>query len=178
MKIYISVSSESLKFKVDNPGGKWLEEEQALCDKKGFSSYGGPNRFGPVTAWFNRAVLVPVSVLKNLKGLRAEQSNVRPKDLESLHQYASKHQSFPKMDSGGTHNPFIQVWHDGTPYVNEGNHRIMMANQRGWKFVPIEIRYFSGGELSYGPLTPRKVSDYDSKALKEGYSLTDYGKSI
>lgn len=43
-------------------------------------------------------------------------------------------------------------------WVNEGNHRIMAAYRLNWQDMPIEIRYFDGGErIKDGPMYPGKI---------------------
>lgn len=40
--------------------------------------------------------------------------------------------------------------------------------------MPIELRYFTGGEEETGILSPDKVRAYDAKAISLGYSATDF----
>jgi len=51
------------------------------------------------------------------------------------------------------------VAHDGSAWVNEGNHRIMAAAELGWETLPVEIRYFDGGERAKsGAMYPGKLA--------------------
>ena len=45
----------------------------------------------------------------------------------------------------------IFVNHLGDAYISEGNHRTALANHFGLKDVPVDVRYFAGGELVEGP---------------------------
>jgi hypothetical protein len=56
------------------------------------------------------------------------------------------------------HLPFIMVAYNGEAWVNEGNHRIMAAHKLNWQTMPIEIRYFDGGErVKNSPMYPEKI---------------------
>jgi hypothetical protein len=177
MKEQIADESKPLKVRTDNPGGSWLTEKQSYSESKGRNEYGVPNSFGSVTGYFKRNVLVPVDVLARVKGMRGEQANVRDDSIKFLTDYMGKNDKFPPFsdkDPEAQYFPFIQVYQDGTPYVNEGNHRIMTAKKLGWKFIPLELRYFNGAELEDGPLSPAKIAEYDNQAREEGYSATNY----
>ena len=52
----------------------------------------------------------------------------------------------PLTKQGEEYAPFVMVAYNGEAWVNEGNHRIMAAYRLGWKKMPIEIKYFDGGE--------------------------------
>ena len=74
--------------------------------------------------------------------------------------------------------PFITVDYQGTPWVNEGNHRIMTAKELKWKFMPVELKYFSGGERNKdGLLSPDIVKKYDAEAIEKGYNPDDNFKA-
>jgi hypothetical protein len=77
----------------------------------------------------------------------------------------------------GQYAPFITVWQDGQPWISEGNQRIRIAKEHGWKWIPIEMRYFNGAEREDGLLSPDKVRAYDSQAQSEGYSPDTEGFS-
>lgn len=170
----LSSKEKDVKLYTDNPGGNWLRDKRAASLEGGLNKFGNPARFGAVTGYFKgRNVLVPVDVLSKVKGINAEQQNVRAKDLESIQKIMSDTGRLPQID-GEDYVPFITVYQDGTPYVNEGNHRIMAAKKLGFKYIPVEIRYFNGAEEEDGILSPEKVLGYDDAAQKEGYNLSDY----
>ena len=167
------------KLSIDNPGGKWLANNKEDNDLKGVTEYGVPKRFGAVTGYLNRTVLLPVDLLARIPGMRAEQYNVREKDLAYIKQYmAEKNKLPPPYGEPDTehYSPYIQVDQRGRPYVSEGNHRIMAARDLGFKYLPIELRYFTGGEEVDGILSPKKLLEYDRQARAEGYDLKNYGK--
>lgn len=168
------------KLRTDNPGGKWLTYNQEDNNLKGVTEYGVPIRLGPTTGWFNRVVLLPVDLLARIPGMRGEQSNIREKDLESIKQYmAEKNKLPPSAGRPDTehYSPYIQVDQRGRPYVNEGNHRIMAARDLGFKYLPIELRYFTGGEEVDGILSPEKLLEYDRQARAEGYDTKNYSEA-
>jgi hypothetical protein len=50
------------------------------------------------------------------------------------------------------------VAYNGEAWVNEGNHRIMAAYRLNWQTLPIELRYFDGGErVKSGDMYPEKI---------------------
>jgi hypothetical protein len=158
---------ESASLSTDNPGGHWLQGQQEDCIEAGNDQFGGPKRFGAVTGSFNKAVYLPVDVVARVPGRRGEQSRVRHDDLAWLTDYMKTNGHLPLTDSGKEYAPFIQVAYDGNPWVNEGNHRIMAAKALGWKWIPIELRYFAGGEEADGPLHPDKVIAWDAQGSAE-----------
>ena len=160
----IEFLNEGVSLHQDNPGGDWLRYQQEDCAEAGSNQFGTPKRFGPITGTYDKKVMLPVKVVAKVKGCRGEQSNVRPDDLQSLLGYMKTNGHLPLNDDGNEYAPFIQVDYTGTPWVNEGNHRIMAAAQLGWEWIPIELRYFSGGEEAEdGMLAPAKVIAWDAQ---------------
>jgi hypothetical protein len=150
----------------DNPGGKWLEEQKEYSASRGYRPSGAPMSFGEVTAvWSDRKknemapVYLPVSMLKQIPGVMNEQQNVREDALQGLVEHMGKTGRLPKFreESAREYHPFITVDQRGMPFVNEGNHRIMAADRLGWKWLPVEVRYFNGGEDVDGPLHPDRI---------------------
>ncbi len=170
----------------DNPGGNWLQDQIEQNKENGKKASGAYRRFGPLTGSFtskegvantSRAVLLPVSILKNIRGINDEQNNVRQKDLDSIVEYMSEKNKLPpsKGDKDTEHYyPFINVDFRGIPYVNEGNHRIMAAEKLGYKYLPVQFSYHSGGEDVDGILSPDKVMQYNKQAYDEGYDSKNY----
>lgn len=148
---------EQPKLRTDNPGGNWLQGKIEYAMKKGLDQWGKPY-MGSVTGYFGSPVQIPVSLLKDIPGARNEQQSVREDDLKWLTDYMRKTGKLPPMsqDNDKEYAPFIVVGYDGQPWVSEGNHRIMAAVELGWKSLPIELRYFDGGETVDGPLHPNK----------------------
>jgi hypothetical protein len=155
---------EFAELHTDNPGGKWLEGEKQMSRKSGTTEFGCPSRFGSVTASFSEPVLVPVDLAAEVPGMRGEQKNVRQDDLAGLVKLMQKTGRLPDgMTKGKEYPPFIMIDYAGRPWVNEGNHRIMAAKKLGWKYIPIEVRYFAGGEENKGPWDPNHLLTYSKQ---------------
>lgn len=144
------------KLRTDNPGGRWLQGKIDAAKEYGPNEHGRPH-LGTVTGSFGKPVHLPVSILKNIPGSSGEQQNVRQGDLDWLIDYMGKTDKLPLMDNGEEYAPFVAVAYDGSPWVMEGNHRIMAADALGWKILPVELRYFNGAEDIDGPLHPDKL---------------------
>jgi hypothetical protein len=142
-------------FRHDNPGGAWLEGKKTAAAEEGLTPHGAPRVFGSTTGSFEDPVLIPVEKLAQVKGIMGEQTNVRPDSLAWLKDHMGETGELPKMTSGsGEYAPFIQVDQNGVPWLNEGNHRVMAANSLGWSHMPVEVRYFNGGEDVPGAWAP------------------------
>lgn len=174
----VSPAQPTIKVRTDNPRGEWLKEKQELSVKSGLNEFNVPNRFGSVTATLNRNVLVPVDKLARIKGMRGEQQaeRIRPKSLESLTEVMSRTGRLPPsgLEDGGDYAPFLNIYQNGTPYVNEGNHRIMVAQKLGWKYLPVEVSWFNGAELAGGSFSPEALIADDKAAHDQGFSLDNY----
>jgi hypothetical protein len=162
------VEFAGLSFSMDNPGGGWLAAEQEDCARAGKNQHGAPKRFGATTGYFSRKVLLPVSLISRLNGRMGEQYNTREDDLAWLVDYMGKNNHLP-VENGKQYAPFITVDMNGTPWVSEGNHRIKAAKQLGWKYLPVELKYFSGGEEKDGMLNPVAARGYDTSAISAGF---------
>lgn len=157
------------KLETDNPGGAWLASKQQECRKAGSNQYGAPKYFGPVTGYYSTKVLLPISVISKIHGVMGEQNRTREDSLAWLVKEMGDNNRLPLFSGDKQYCPFITVDYKGIPWVNEGNHRIKAATQLEWKYLPIEVRYFSGGEQANGILSPEKVNTYDAQARAEGY---------
>jgi hypothetical protein len=90
--------------------------------------------------------------------MRGEQRNVREKDLEAIMKIMKDTGKLPLKRNGEEYAPFVMVAYNGEAWVNEGNHRIMAAAALGWDELPVELKYFDGGErVESGPLYPDKI---------------------
>lgn len=144
--LFDAATNKPPKFRTDNPGGRWLAFERQNAAEKGVDEFGAPRVFGSVTGYFTDTLLIPVDKLVDVPGRRSEQKNVRPSSLKWLTEKMRKTGKLPLSESGKEMAPFIQVDQNGQPWVNEGNHRIMAAKELGWKSMPVEVKYFNGGE--------------------------------
>lgn len=135
---------EAINIKVDVPNEKWLQDQIDYAKSKPRDSFGVPY-MGKITA-SSYGVKVPVALLKTIPGMRGEQYNVRRDDLAAITKIMKDTNELPLTQSGKPYLPFVVIAYDGSAWVNEGNHRIMAAVALGLKELPIEIRYFDGGE--------------------------------
>lgn len=158
-----------LKFKSDIPSEKWLKEKIKISNEYGKKPSGAPRSYGSLTGYFSRNILLPVEELAKVKGENQEQQNIRQKDLDAIKKIMSESGRLPKDDI-----PLVAVAQYGTPYIIEGNHRIMAAKDLNFKYLPVEIRYFNGAEQESKFLNPETVSNFDKQAHAEGYTLNNY----
>jgi hypothetical protein len=141
-----------LGYSEDIPNEKWLAGKVEDAVSGGTNSFGVPRRMGSTTGYFGKPVEVPVEILAKLPGERAEQSNVRKDSLDYIRK---------NWDTVSKEAPYIEVDPFGKAWVSEGNHRIMVAKEKGLKTLPVEIRYFSGGQRNAGELAPEKILEYN-----------------
>jgi hypothetical protein len=142
--------------RVDVPNEEWLDDQINYAIKRGRNSNGVPY-MGKGTA-NARDVRVPVSILKHIPGMSREQQNVRHNDLRAIMKIMQDTGQLPLGRDGTEYAPFINVAYNGEAWVNEGNHRIMAADKLGWDSLPVDIRYFDGGErIEHGPMYPAKI---------------------
>lgn len=141
----------------DVPNDDWLNSKINYAKEKGRNSFGVPY-MGSTTGYLSGPIRLPVNLLKHLPGMRGEQSNVRYDDLKAIMKIMSDTGKLPLTDSGKEYAPFVVVAHNGEAWVSEGNHRIMAADKLGWDTLPVELKYFDGGErIKSGPLYPGKI---------------------
>lgn len=143
----------------DVPREEWLEDKIAYAKKRGRDSFGVPY-MGSTTAYVRQPshVVLPVSLLARIPGARGEQKNVRQGDLTAIMKIMKDTGKLPLTSSGEEYKPFVCVAWNGEPWVMEGNHRIMAAKQLGWETLPVELKYFDGGErIRSGVLYPGKI---------------------
>jgi hypothetical protein len=161
---------ENAVLRTDVPSDEWLAGKRQYAQKKGRNRHGAPY-MGTPTAFVRGRLEVPVELLAKLPGMSGEQQNVRKDSLRWLMQYMKTNGHLPTYgDPGAEHEyePFINVAYNGEAWVNEGNHRIMAAAALGWRTLPIEIRYFDGGErVEDGPMYPGKIGLGEPDKLDE-----------
>lgn len=155
------ISEARFKFDHGPAGSNYIERKRREAIESPRDSWGVP-RMSSTTGWFDSPVQVPVSVLKTLPGMRGEQKNVRQADLAWLKAYMGRTGHLPLVgpkDNQHEYTPFVMVAYNGEAWVNEGNHRIMAAAALGWDSLPVEIKYFDGGDtVKDGPLYPGKLA--------------------
>ena len=133
-------------FYTDVPSQSWLQENIDYAKSKKPNQFGVPF-MGKVTAGYKAPVMMKVKDLAKLTGQRGEQSNIRKQDLNWLKENMGNSGKLP-IESGKEYAPYIEIGYDGVPYISEGNHRIMAAKELGWEYLPVDIRYFDGGETA------------------------------
>ncbi len=136
----------------DNPGGGWLANEIERAKKKEQPT---GLRSGSVTSTV-RDVSLPVDFVEGLKGMTGEENRMFTDTATSK---IEKLSTSIKEKGYDEKNPiFINVGHDGTVLINEGNHRARAAKQAGLENVPVSISYFAGGERVAGDLSLDKLA--------------------
>lgn len=165
--------AETLTSKVSNPGGVWLAAKQEDCRDSGVTAFGAPKYFGPVTAHFSDYVLIKTADVSAVSGLRGEQSSVNEETLHYLIDYMKKSNKFPLANDGHQYFPFMMVDYTGRPWVSEGNHRIMAAHALNWEYIPVEVKFFSGGEEHAGRFSIDSLLAGHARALSAGFSDGD-----
>jgi len=145
------------KLITDVPNESWLKGKIDYAKSKGRDSYGVPY-MNATTAYVRPDVRIPVDILKGLPGMRGEQKNVRQGDLKAIMKIMRDTGKLPLGRDGEEYAPFVLVAHNGEAWVSEGNHRIMAAAALGWDSLPVELKYFDGGErIESGALYPGKI---------------------
>jgi hypothetical protein len=148
------------KLSVDVPNEDWLQDKIDYAKSKGRNSFGVPYMGSTTASVVGTPPRVRVMRLASLPGMRNEQRNVRKDDLKWLMDYMERTGKLPPMGSNPDQEylPFIMVAYNGEAWINEGNHRIMAAYRLNWPDMPVEIRYFDGGErIESGPMAPGKI---------------------
>lgn len=139
-------------FKSDIPNEEWLSQKLGYALEDGRNQFGVLKTFGPITGSFNRILHLPVSELLGVPGERNEQTNVRPGSLNYIKENFAEVAKIPV---------YVEVDPLGAPWVNEGNHRIMAAADFNVKYLPVQVRYFSGGERNAGAFSPEVLIGHD-----------------
>jgi hypothetical protein len=152
-------STKKIKFKKDIPNERWLKEQIDYAVTQPKSNYGVPY-MGKTTGSFSSNLLVPVRWLKDIKGQRGEQKNIRNNDLEAIIAIIKTTGKLPIVN-GKEYAPYIEIGYDGVPWVSEGNHRIMAALQVGLTHIPVEIKYFDGGQNLAKLFSPENLLSLD-----------------
>ncbi len=152
----------------DVPSEEWLNRQIEYAKTKRRNEFGAPY-LGSVTGFVKKEVLLPISLLKTFNGIRGEQKLVRKDSLYAIINIMKETGKLPLKDNGEEYAPFVVIGWDGVPWVSEGNHRIMAAAMLEWEELPVELRYFDGGErVVSGLLFPGKIGlNAPTKWLRE-----------
>jgi hypothetical protein len=153
-------------FYEDIPNEHWLESKIRYAVEKPRSRFGVP-KMGSITGYFSGNVYIPIRWTSELRGENGEQSNVRFKDLQAIQKIVRDTGKFPLTDSGKEYVPYIEIGYDGVPWISEGNHRIMAAAAEGLAYIPIELRYFDGGQRNAGKWNPVNILSITRRMVGE-----------
>jgi hypothetical protein len=154
-------------FYEDIPNENWLQGKIRYAVEKPRSKYGVPE-MSSITGYFSSYVYIPIRWLNAIKGQNGEQSNVRVDALNGIRQVIQQTGKFPLTDSGKEYAPYIEIGYDGIPWISEGNHRIMAAAAEGLEYIPIELRYFDGGQRNVDrKWSPNNILEITKRILSE-----------
>lgn len=153
-------------FSEDIPNESWLQGKIEYAQSSPRNEFGVP-KMSSVTGRFKEPVMVPARWLKDAKGQRGEEKNVRQKDLEAIRKIIRETGKFPLNEDGTEYVPYIEIGYDGKPWVSEGNHRIMAAIAEGMDYIPVELRYFDGGQRRAGVWSPGNVASITERVEQE-----------
>jgi hypothetical protein len=154
------------QFYEDIPNESWLQGkiDYALLSPR--NEFGVP-KMSSVTGRFTEPVMVPSRWLKDAKGQRGEEKNVRQKDLDAIRKIIRETGRFPLNEDGTEYVPYIEIGYDGKPWVSEGSHRIMAAIAEGMDYIPVELRYFDGGQRRAGVWGPSNIASITERVKQE-----------
>jgi hypothetical protein len=152
MKSFRAFITETVKFHVDNPGGRWLQNKQEDAESR-YRDH-GHKVSGPITGYFADKIKLKTEHLTELPGSKGEHSyrghSFKMHELEREIGHPSKFNS--------EKNPIlIGVNHRGEPHILEGNHRVAYAAKHGIPHVHAEVKYYAGGEGVNSKWHPSKV---------------------
>lgn len=148
---------------IDNPGGDWEanKQEYAMQDyNPSAKGSGAKGMYGTVTGYYGSYIFVPVDLLNSLPGVYNEHLTRNDPNGDK---FRAIMQSVKEHGFLFDHVPFVTVNHLGEAYISEGNNRIAVAAAIGLEAIPVEIRYFNGGEAVDGPLHPSKLEGFKRK---------------
>jgi hypothetical protein len=163
---------EKTKFREDIPNEQWLNEKIDYAKNSSRNKFGVP-KMSSITGVFNTPVLIPSRWFKDVKGERGEQQNVRQDDFDAIRKIIKDTGKFPLMENGKEYLPYIEIGYDGKPWISEGNHRIMAAMSEGMEYIPVEIKYFDGGQRRAGKWSPDNLIEITNRKILEEANSAD-----
>ncbi len=150
----------AVKLRKDNPGGEWLQHKIKQAEKTAARHDGNSYaKFfsGSVTGSLNNIIALPVNLLNKIEGANDEhlyRNNKGGEKFERLNKDLQKKGAEKIYKDSPI---LVGVNHKGVPYILEGNHRVSVALANGIKTIPVEVKYWNGGEGVQGVLTPEIV---------------------
>ena len=158
-------------FREDIPNENWLQGKIDYSQRSPRNEFGVP-KMSSTTGYFKGSVIVPARWLKDAKGQRGEEKNIRQKDLEAIRKIIRETGKFPLNDDGTEYVPYVEIGYDGKPWISEGNHRVMAAIAEGMDYIPIELKYFDGGQRRAGVWSPGNVASITERVEQEKQSVS------
>lgn len=158
----------------DIPNDTWLRSKQGYADEdyeearnRGRTTGFNANRLnGKVTA--DIYVWLPTSAISDLPGLSGEHEP----GPEQRGRGVKARLLAPSMKNGYNYDKgnsiFVVVNHRGEAFIAEGNNRTALAAQNGIARLPVNVRYFNGGELADGPMSPVRLLALKPERIIEG----------
>jgi hypothetical protein len=119
------------------------------------------------TGYFSDPVLVPARFFEGVRGSRGEQDNVRQDSLSAIRKIIRETGRMPLMDDGREYVPYVEIGYDGKPFISEGNHRVMAAIAEGMEYIPVQLRYFDGGQRRAGRWSPENLKEITDRVKTE-----------
>jgi len=145
-------------FSEDIPNELWLKEKQDNSAEDGQNQYGVPRSMGPITGSFSRDLNLPVSLLVSIPGERGEQGNVRQDSLAYIRD------NWANVSGEAV---YVEIDPTGKAWLSEGNHRVMVAEEKGVNSLPTTVRYFSGGQRTAGKFAPDALLAADKEQTQK-----------
>jgi hypothetical protein len=110
------------------------------------------NNPNSMTAYYKKLYLDPRR-LEYIPGKKREHLHINQARVDELAKSMREHGYLSEQ-----YAPLICVEADGIAMVWEGNHRIRAAIEAGLDRIPVDIRYYGGGEMVEGSLLePKRV---------------------
>jgi hypothetical protein len=161
-----------VRFYEDIPNESWLQGKIDYALETPRTKFGVP-RMSSQTGYFNRPVLVPARFFDGVRGQRGEQDNVRQESLSAIRKIIRETGKMPLNDDGTEYVPYVEIAYDGKPYISEGNHRVMAAIAEGMEYIPVQLRYFDGGQRRAGKWSPKNLKEITDRRESESPQVTE-----
>ena len=135
------VFDDYYRFKQDNPVEKGMPDAEEWMRQNPHA----------ITASYRNDILVDPAKLKRIPGELDEHTKM---DLPSERKRVDTLAQKMVKDGWQGEGVSIRVYADGKAVIMEGNHRVRAAEKVGIRKIPIEVRYFGGGEMktSFNPM--------------------------
>lgn len=114
-----------------------------------------------ITAYYKKHWMLDPKKLLELPGERGEHRFLDDLDYERADYHRERLQELVESMQEEGYDPKhpVAVWveADGKPVISEGNHRVRAAAQAGISKIPVEVKYFGGGEEVEGRWHPSEA---------------------